>query len=135
MRIAVNGFGRIGRLVTRILLTEMSELQVVAINDPAPVETQAYLLQYDSNYGPFAWPIRARVGTNGGSDRLLVGGNALYVGHSRAPEEMPWGHLGVDLVVDATGRLRKRADLEKHLSAGAQRVLVSAPSSGADLTL
>jgi glyceraldehyde 3-phosphate dehydrogenase len=135
MRLAVNGFGRIGRLVTRILLTQSPEVEIVAINDPAPVETQAYLLKHDSNYGPFDRPVCPCPGGAGRADRLLVGSATIQVGHSRSPEEIAWGELGVDLVVDATGRLRGRADLQRHLAAGARRVLVSAPTRDADATL
>ena len=134
MRVAVNGFGRIGRLVTRILLTQGGDVELVAINDPATVDTQAYLFKHDSNFGRFPLPVTGVTGV-GGRDRLMVGDAAIHVGHTRDPEQMPWGELGVDLVIDSTGKLRKRADLEKHLGAGAGRVLVSAPASGADLTL
>jgi glyceraldehyde 3-phosphate dehydrogenase len=135
MRVAVNGFGRIGRLVTRILLTRSPDIEIAAINDPAPVETQAYLLKYDSNYGTLPLPVQPCPGDSSQADRLIVGSATIQVGHSRAPEDIAWGDIGVELVVDATGRLRTRADLQRHLIAGARRVLVSAPSKGADATL
>src|SRR5262245_27496163 len=134
MRVAVNGFGRIGRLVTRILMTRCSDVEVVAINDPAPIDVQAYLFKHDSYFGRFPLPVAGLAGV-GDRDRLMVGDTAIHVGHPRDPEQMRWGEPGTDLVIDSTGKLRKRADLEKHLAAGAGRVLVSAPASGADLTL
>jgi glyceraldehyde 3-phosphate dehydrogenase len=129
-RIAINGFGRIGRLALRAIVeTKRKDLKVVAINDLGPVETNAHLLRYDSIHGRFAGTVRT---TKTGLD---VGAGVIAVSAERDPTKLPWKKLGVDLVLECTGRFTKREDAEMHLTAGAKRVLVSAPATDADLTV
>jgi len=131
-RIAINGFGRIGRNYLRVLLgRELSNagFQVVAINDLYDAAALAHLLEYDSTFGRF--------GTDVGyeDDVLSVGWHTIPVFSERKPDALPWGDLGVDLVIESTGRLRERDDAALHLKAGAGRVLISAPGKGVDATL
>ncbi len=128
-RIAINGFGRIGRGVLRALIESGSELEVAAINDLTDGETLARLYNFDSVYG------RATVRANVEGDELVVGNQRIKLLAEREPAKLPWGDLGVDAVLEATGRFTKAKDAKAHLDAGAGRVLVSAPSSGADVTL
>jgi glyceraldehyde 3-phosphate dehydrogenase len=129
-QVAINGFGRIGRLVFRAI-SERNEraLKVVAINDLGPVETNAHLLRHDTVHGKFPGKVEV---TGGGID---VGYGPIKILAEREPEKLPWKDMGIDLVLECTGRFTKRADAEKHLKAGAKRVLVSAPADGADLTV
>jgi glyceraldehyde 3-phosphate dehydrogenase len=131
-RIAINGFGRIGRnYLRRLLATDMADagLQVVAINDLYDTATLAHLLEYDSTFG--------RLGAEVGHDdtTLHVGWHSIPVYAERSPDVLPWGDLKVDLVIEATGKLRGRDDAALHLKAGAERVLISAPGKNADATL
>ncbi|GIF42833.1 type I glyceraldehyde-3-phosphate dehydrogenase [Actinoplanes xinjiangensis] len=131
-RVAINGFGRIGRNFLRRLVSEDpagQQLQVVAINDLYDTATLAHLLEYDSTFGR----LDAEVGHN--DDVLAVGRHSIPVYSRRTPESLPWGDLGVDLVIEATGKLRTRDDAALHLKAGASRVLISAPGKGVDATL
>src|SRR5690349_9266064 len=131
-RIAINGFGRIGRNYLR-RLTDKSlaneGLQVVAINDLYDAPTLAHLLEYDSTFGRIA----TDVGHDG--DKLVVGWREIPTFAERRPDALPWGDLGVDLVIESTGKLRTRDDAALHLKAGARRVLISAPGKGVDATL
>jgi glyceraldehyde 3-phosphate dehydrogenase len=128
-RIAVNGFGRIGRNTLRALVERGSDLDVVAINDLAPAETLAHLLAYDSALGRFGRSVEVD-----GTD-LVVDGRRIAVLAEREPAALPWAELGVDVALEATGRFTAAAAARGHLDAGARRVLVSAPSAGADVTL
>jgi len=129
-QVAINGFGRIGRLVLRAIFERGDhELKVVAINDLGPVETNAHLLRHDSVHGRFPGKIEIR------ADGIDLGGGPVKVLAERDPEKLPWKDMGIDLVLECTGRFTKRPDAEKHLTAGAKRVLVSAPAEGADLTV
>ncbi|WP_030440528.1 type I glyceraldehyde-3-phosphate dehydrogenase [Actinoplanes subtropicus] len=131
-RIAINGFGRIGRnYLRRLLAKDMANagLQVVAINDLYDGGTLAHLLRYDSTFGPFG----TEVSHDG--DALSVGWHSIPTFAERAPDALPWGALGVDLVIESTGKLRTRDDAALHLKAGAGRVLISAPGKGVDATL
>ena len=128
-RIAINGFGRIGRNALRALLERESALEVVAINDLTAPETLAHLLRYDSSSGRLGRPVEVD-GTE-----LVVDGRRIRVLAERDPAELPWAQLGVDIVLESTGRFTAAADARAHLTAGAGRVLVSAPSDGADVTL
>lgn len=128
-RIAINGFGRIGRNTLRALIERGSDLDVVAINDLAPTETLAHLLAHDSSLGRLDRPVDVD-----GTD-LVVDGRRIAVLAEREPRSLPWADLGVDVALEATGRFTAAADARAHLDAGARRVLVSAPSSGADVTL
>lgn len=122
-KVAINGFGRIGRLTFRELLTK-SNLEVVAINDLTDAKTLAHLLKYDSNQGRF--PGEVKVNDN----HLVVNGKRIQMFNERNPEELPWEELGIDVVVECTGHFRDLAGAGKHLTAGARRVVISAPASG-----
>ncbi|BCY09495.1 type I glyceraldehyde-3-phosphate dehydrogenase [Actinoplanes sp. L3-i22] len=131
-RIAINGFGRIGRnYLRRLAAKDMvnSGLQVVAINDLYDAATLAHLIEYDSTFG------RLDVEIGHDDDQLIVGWHRIPTFASRTPDALPWGELGVDLVIEATGRLRTRDDAALHLKAGAGRVLISAPGRNVDATL
>lgn len=128
-RIAINGFGRIGRNTLRALLERGSELEFVAINDLSAPESLAHLLRFDSALGRLRWPVEVD------GDHLVVDGRRIRVLAERDPEQLPWRELGVDLVLEATGRFTSAEGAGAHLRAGATRVLVSAPADGADVTL
>jgi glyceraldehyde-3-phosphate dehydrogenase type I len=129
-RVAINGFGRIGRQILRSYLVETPEnIEIVAVNDPNPTEQLAYLMKYDSVYGRASFPVEA------GDERLRFGSKEVRTLHDRDPARLPWKDLGVDMVLECTGRFTERAGAAKHLDAGASRVVISAPSDDADLTV
>jgi glyceraldehyde 3-phosphate dehydrogenase len=131
-RIAINGFGRIGRNYLRCLLERdlpNEGFQVVAINDLYDAGTLAHLLEYDSTFGRLGSEVSVE------DDAISVGWHTIPTFSERTPEALPWGDLGVDLVIESTGRLRTRDDAALHLKAGAGRVLISAPGKGVDATL
>ncbi len=130
LKIAINGFGRIGRLALRsIMETNRDGVEVVAINDLGPVETNAHLVQYDSVHGRFPNTVSST------ADTIDVGAGPIKVFAERDPSKLPWGDLGVDIVYECTGIFATRDKAAMHLEAGAKRVLVSAPASGADKTI
>ncbi len=130
LRIAINGFGRIGRLVLRSIVEHgRTDIQVVAINDLGPTKTNAHLLKYDSAHGRFP----AEVGVEG--DDLIVAGERIRVSAVRDPAQLPWKELGIDIAMECTGIFASRDKASAHLAAGAKRVLVSAPADGADKTV
>jgi glyceraldehyde 3-phosphate dehydrogenase len=128
-RIAINGFGRIGRNVLRALLQRQTDLEVVAINDLTDPAVLAHLLEYDTTAGRLG----ATVEVDG--DVLVVDGKRIRVLAEREPADLPWAELGVDVVVESTGRFTSAEAARAHLDAGARKVLVSAPADGADVTL
>jgi len=129
-KVAINGFGRIGRKILSNYITDPPDnIAIVAVNDPNPTEELAYLMKYDSVHGRAPFPIEA------GSDRLKLGSKEVRVLHDRDPARLPWGDLGVDLVLECTGHFTERAGSAKHIDAGAKRVAISAPSPDADLTV
>lgn len=128
-RIAINGFGRIGRNVLRALLERGSDLEVVAVNDLTEPATLARLLAYDTTAGRLGRPVKVD------GDALVVDGRRIAVLAEREPARLPWAALGVDIVLEATGRFTSAAAARAHLDAGAKRVLISAPADGADVTL
>jgi len=128
VRVAINGFGRIGRLVLRAALKRKETIDFVAVNDITDAKTLAHLLTYDSIHGP--WPERFSPAEGG----LRVGTTTIRVLCEAKPENLPWKDLGVDVVLECTGRFTDRDKAAVHLGAGAKRVLVSAPSKGADAT-
>ncbi len=129
-KVAINGFGRIGRQVLKAIMERHGEeLEVVAINDLFSPEMNAHLLKYDSNYGRFPGTVEVK-GSN-----IVVNGHELKVFEERDPAKLPWGELGIDIVVESTGVFRKRELAAKHLDAGAKRVIISAPATGPDLTI
>ena len=129
-RVAINGFGRIGRLTLRAALeSTRDDLEFVAINDLGSVEMNAHLLRYDSSHGPLSSEVEV---TGKGID---AGRGVIEVFSERNPEDLPWGKLGIDVVLECTGFFTKREQAQLHLNAGADRVLISAPASGEDLTV
>jgi len=128
-RIGINGFGRIGRNFFRALLQQEADLEVVAVNDLSNPKTLAHLLKYDSITGRLAADVKVQDGD------LLVDGRTIKVLAERDPGNLPWKDLGVDIVIESTGLFTDAADAEKHLVAGARKVLISAPAKGDDLTV
>ncbi len=130
IRVAINGFGRIGRNVLRAAKKSgNSGIDFVAVNDLTDTETLAHLLQYDSVHGKYPGSVEAR------ENALLVDGDEIRVLSEKDPAALPWGDLGVDIVIESTGRFTKRDDAAKHLEAGARKVLISAPAKNEDVTL
>ena len=130
IRVAINGFGRIGRLVMRAALEHPAkEVEVVGINDLGPVETNAHLLRYDSVHGRFAGEVTI------GENWMDAGRGKIRVTAERDPAKLPWRELGVDVALECTGIFTKRDTAAKHLEAGAKKVIVSAPADGADMTV
>jgi glyceraldehyde 3-phosphate dehydrogenase len=130
IRVAINGFGRIGRLVLRsIVESGRRDVEVVAINDLGPVATNAHLLKYDSIHGR----LNASVSVDG--DTMVVAGHKIKVTAVKDPTQLPWKDLGVDIAMECTGIFTAREKAAMHLTAGAKRVLVSAPADGADFTV
>src|SRR5690554_36015 len=129
VKIGINGFGRIGRNYFRAALAKGSDLEIVAVNDLTDNKTLAHLLKYDSVAGRLG----AEVELDG--DRIVINGKPIQVLEDRDPGNLPWGDLGVDIVIESTGFFTKAADARKHIDAGAKKVLISAPASGDDATL
>src|SRR3990172_9116701 len=121
VKIGINGFGRIGRITSRIILNS-NKIELTAINSRADSSSHAYLLQYDSNYGTFDIPI------NYGKDYLEVKEQKIAVLNYERPSEIPWDKNGVDIVIDSTGKFRKDKDLEGHLKGSVKYVVLSAPA-------
>lgn len=131
VRIAINGFGRIGRNVVRAIYESgRKDIDIVAINDLGPVETNAHLMRFDSVHGKFPKSV-----TVDGDTIRIEGGDSFKVLAERDPKNLPWGDLGVDIVMECTGIFTARDKAAMHLEAGAKRVLVSAPADGADKTI
>ncbi|MSP51972.1 MAG: type I glyceraldehyde-3-phosphate dehydrogenase [Alphaproteobacteria bacterium] len=129
-RVAINGFGRIGRLVLRAIHeSKRKDIKVVAINDLGPVEANAHLLKHDSSHGPFPGTIKTT------QDGIDIGGGKIKVTAERDPTKLPWAALGIDIALECTGLFTKREEAAQHLKAGAKRVLISAPATGVDLTV
>ncbi|MFB8350855.1 type I glyceraldehyde-3-phosphate dehydrogenase [Streptomyces niveus] len=128
-RIAINGFGRIGRNALRVLLERDSDLEIVAVNDLTEPAALARLLAFDTTAGRLGRPVTAD------SDTLVVDGRRIAVLAERDPARLPWAELGVDIVLESTGRFTSADAARAHLEAGAKKVLVSAPSAGADATV
>ena len=127
-RIAINGFGRIGRMFFRAAL-QQKDLQVVAVNDITDAPTLAHLLKYDSVHGILPQAVKAE------GEQIMIDGYALQVLAERDPSKLPWKRLGVQVVVESTGLFTARDKAAMHLSAGARKVIISAPAEGSDITL
>ena len=127
-KIAINGFGRIGRLVTRIAM-KRDDVEVVAINDLGNLESSALLFQYDSLHGQFHGQVEVQ------EDNLVIDGHKIKYLSEKDPEKLPWAELGVEIVVEGTGRFRSREKAGKHLQAGAKKVVITAPGKDIDLTM
>lgn len=125
-KVAINGFGRIGRAVFKIAL-DVPELDPVAINDLVPTDNLAYLLKYDTVYGRYDKTVEVD------GDDLVVGGKRYKVLHESDPAQLPWGDLGIDIAFECTGVFTKRQDLEKHIRAGAKSAILSAPTRSEDV--
>lgn len=128
VKVGINGFGRIGRNVFRAALSNPG-VEIVAINDLTDANMLAHLLQYDTIHGS----LNEKVAVDG--DYLVVDGQKVKVLAERDPAQLAWGELGVEVVVESTGRFTKRADAAKHLEAGAKKVIISAPASDEDITI
>ncbi len=128
-KIGINGFGRIGRNYLRAVLAQGSDIEIVAVNDLTEAKTLAHLLKYDSITGR----LPATVEVDG--DTILVNGKPIKVLAERDPANLPWAALGVDIVIESTGRFTKAEDARKHITAGAKKVIVSAPASGDAATI
>ena len=129
VKVGINGFGRIGRNVFRAAQAAGADLEFVAVNDLVDTATMANLLRYDSILGRFPGEVEATDGA------LVVDGKELKVLAERDPAALPWGDLGVDVVIESTGLFTKRADAAKHLDAGAKKVIISAPATEPDVTV
>ena len=130
VRVAINGFGRIGRNILRAIAeANRRDIEVVAINDLAPVETNAHLLRFDSVHGRFPREVTVE------GDSISVGDGKIKVTAIKDPATLPWKELGIDIALECTGIFTSKDKAAAHLTAGAKRVLVSAPADGADLTV
>ncbi len=127
VKVGINGFGRIGRNFFRAAYKDPS-LEIVAVNDITDAKTLAHLLQYDSIHGRFEEPVSAK------DNAIVVAGKEIRVLACKDPSELPWGKLGVEVVIESTGKFTDREGCEKHLKAGARRVIISAPAKGEDAT-
>jgi len=129
VRVAINGFGRVGRCAFRSAYESGAPIEWVGINDIAPPATLAHLLRHDTVYGPFPGPIEAE------EDALVVDGVRIPVYSEADPADLPWALVGAEVVLECTGKFRTREDAAKHLQAGAKKVVLSAPGKGVDATI
>lgn len=128
--VAINGFGRIGRLVLRSILQRYKkELAVVAVNDMADLKTNAHLFRYDSTYGIYPGKVETGEGT------LKIDGRSIEVHSQKEPTRLPWKQLGVDIVIESTGVFTDGAQVKAHLDAGAKKAIITAPATNEDITL
>lgn len=129
IRVGINGFGRIGRNYFRALLEQGADIEIVAVNDLGDTATTAHLLKYDTILG------RLKQEVTHTADTITVDGHTIKVLSERNPADIPWGELGVDIVIESTGIFTKKADAEKHIAGGAKKVLISAPAKDEDITI
>ena len=130
VRVGINGFGRIGRNVVRAAtMAKQADMEFVGVNDITDTKTLAHLLKYDSVHGRFPGTVEAK------GDALVVNGKTIKVSAIKEPEKLPWKDLGVDYVLESTGRFTDRENAAKHLTAGAKKVVISAPAKGEDITI
>jgi glyceraldehyde 3-phosphate dehydrogenase len=131
IRIGINGLGRIGRCVLRAIYEHPEkDIELVAVNGPADIATHVHLLKYDSVHGRFTTKLEAD-----GDDVLRIAGKPVKLTRLKDPAQIPWGSMGVDVVLECSGKFNKRAEAAKHLEGGAKRVLISAPAEDADSTI
>ncbi len=140
VKVAINGFGRIGRLVFRAIAEQGllgKELEVVAVGDIVPADNLAYLLKYDSTQGRFKGEVSSKKSSADKleDDVLVVNGKEIHVVSARTPAELPWKQFGVDLVIESTGLFTEAEKAKGHITAGAKKVIISAPAKGEDITL
>lgn len=128
-KIAINGFGRIGRLVLKCIFQKYPDLEVVAINDLVDAYTNAFLFKYDSTYGIYNGSV------SNGQDYIEVDGKKIKVFQELDPQNLPWKDLGVEIVIESSGKFTDREKAEKHLKAGAKKVIITAPAKGEDITI
>ncbi|MGW4869590.1 type I glyceraldehyde-3-phosphate dehydrogenase [Streptomyces chartreusis] len=129
IRVGINGFGRIGRNYFRALLEQGADIEIVAVNDLGDTATTAHLLKYDTILG------RLKAEVSHTADTITVDGKTIKVLSERNPADIPWGELGVDIVIESTGIFTKKDDAAKHLAGGAKKVLISAPAKDEDITI
>jgi glyceraldehyde 3-phosphate dehydrogenase len=129
IRVGINGFGRIGRNYFRALLEQGADIEIVAVNDLGDTATTAHLLKYDTILG------RLKAEVTHTEDTITVDGHTIKVLSERNPADIPWGEMGVDIVIESTGIFTKKADAEKHIAGGAKKVLISAPAKDEDITI
>jgi len=140
VKVAINGFGRIGRLVFRALVEQGllgKELDVVAVGDIVPADNLAYLLKYDSTQGKFQGTVSSKKSSadKAEDDVLVVDGKDIHVVSAKTPAELPWAKFGVDLVIESTGLFTEAEKAKGHIAAGAKKVIISAPAKGEDITV
>ena len=140
VKVAINGFGRIGRLVFRALVEQGllgTTLDVVAVGDIVPADNLAYLLKYDSTQGKFQGTVSSKKSSpdKAEDDVLVVNGRDILVVSAKSPAELPWAKLGVDLVIESTGLFTEAEKAKGHITAGAKKVIISAPAKGEDITV
>jgi glyceraldehyde 3-phosphate dehydrogenase len=140
VKVAINGFGRIGRLVFRALVEQGllgKELDVVAVGDIVPADNLAYLLKYDSTQGKFQGTVSSKKSSadKAEDDVLVVNGKDIHVVSAKTPAELPWAKFGVDLVIESTGLFTEAEKAKGHIAAGAKKVIISAPAKGEDITV
>ena len=128
-RVAINGFGRIGRITLRAALGEKTDLDFVAVNDLVDAKTLAYLFKYDSIHGTYQGEVKAE------GDSIIIDGKKIKVCSERNPASLPWKEMGVDIVIESTGLFRGKEQAASHLQAGAKKVIISAPAKGAVPTI
>lgn len=130
VKVAINGFGRIGRLVARALYESgRTDIKIVAINDLADIKTNAHLMKYDSVHGNFPFPVEVK------GDKLVINGDEITVCQQRDPAQLPWKDLGIDIALECSGIFTEKQKASLHLQAGAKKVLISAPATDEDLTV
>ncbi|MFJ8546840.1 type I glyceraldehyde-3-phosphate dehydrogenase [Streptomyces sp. NPDC093586] len=129
IRVGINGFGRIGRNYFRALLEQGADIEIVAVNDLGDTATTAHLLKYDTILGRLPYEVSHT------EDTITVGDKTIKVLSERNPADIPWGELGVDIVIESTGIFTKKEDAEKHITGGAKKVIISAPAKNEDVTI
>lgn len=130
VKVAINGFGRIGRNVLRIAMEDnVKDFEIVAVNNPGRVEDLVHLFKYDTNFGKFAGTVEVR------DNQMIINGKTINVYGERDPEKLPWRELGVDIVIESTGIFRDKEGVSKHMRAGAKKVIISAPAKNEDITI
>src|SRR6186713_1584700 len=129
VRVGINGFGRIGRQSLKALIERAPDVEVVAVNDLVDAEMNALLFKHDSTYGAYDGDVRA------GDSSIIIDGHEIQILAERDPADLPWHELGIDIVVESTGRFTDAEKARAHLSAGAKKVVISAPAKGEDITI
>ncbi|MED4594788.1 glyceraldehyde-3-phosphate dehydrogenase [Bacillus safensis] len=128
VKAAINGFGRIGRMVFRKAMLD-DQIQIVAVNASYPAETLAHLIKYDTNHGRYECDVKAE------DDALIVNGKRVLLLNNRDPKQLPWGELGIDIVIEATGKFNSKDQAMGHIDAGAKKVVLTAPGKNEDITI